>query len=102
MIEENAILGGNGAHQATKKLKITIPAGVRNGTRWRRDAVNEMASWDLYVYLFLNEDAEFQRDGINILGIKISYLQAILVLLGGEYSRPAGGTYSSRNAAIPL
>jgi len=28
MIEENAILGGNGAHQVTKKLKITIPAGV--------------------------------------------------------------------------
>jgi molecular chaperone DnaJ len=34
---------------------------------------------DLYVYLFVEEDAEFQRDGINILSeIKISYLQAIL------------------------
>jgi molecular chaperone DnaJ len=29
--------------------------------------------------LFINEDAEFKRDGINILSeIKISYLQAIL------------------------
>ncbi len=36
-------------------------------------------SGDLYVYLFVNEDAEFQRDNINILSeIKISYLQAIL------------------------
>jgi len=34
---------------------------------------------DLYVYLFVNEDEEFQRDGINVLSeIKISYLQAIL------------------------
>jgi len=33
----------------------------------------------LYVYLFVNEDSEFHRDGINILSeVKISYLQAIL------------------------
>jgi DnaJ-class molecular chaperone len=36
-------------------------------------------SGDLYVYLFVNEDQEFHRDGINIISeIKISYLQAIL------------------------
>lgn len=34
---------------------------------------------DLYVFLFVNEDKEFERDGINILSnLKISYLQAIL------------------------
>jgi molecular chaperone DnaJ len=34
---------------------------------------------DLYVFLFVNEDAVFKRDGINILSdLKISYLQAIL------------------------
>jgi molecular chaperone DnaJ len=33
----------------------------------------------LYVYLFIEEDAEFRREGISILSeIKISYLQAIL------------------------
>jgi molecular chaperone DnaJ len=43
-------------------------AGVRGGT-----------PGDLYVYLFVEEDAEFKRDGINILSeLQVSYLQAIL------------------------
>jgi molecular chaperone DnaJ len=34
---------------------------------------------DLYVYLFVQSDPEFEREGINILSeVKISYLQAIL------------------------
>ena len=85
MIEEKCdTCSGNGAHQVTKKLKITIPAGVDNGTRLRISAEGDAGQrngppGDLYVYLFLNEDPEFQRDGINILSeIKISYLQAIL------------------------
>jgi len=85
MIEEKCnTCDGKGAHQVTKKLKITIPAGVDNGTRLRISSEGDAGqrngpSGDLYVYLFINEDAEFQRDGINILSeIKISYLQAIL------------------------
>ncbi len=75
---------GKGAHQVTKKLKITIPAGVDNGTRLRISAEGDAGQrngppGDLYVYLLIDEDAEFKRDGINILSeIKISYLQAIL------------------------
>jgi molecular chaperone DnaJ len=75
---------GKGARQVTKKLKITIPAGVDNGTRLRISGEGDAGQrggppGDLYVYLFVNEDEEFQRDGINILSeIKISYLQAIL------------------------
>lgn len=76
--------GGAGRKQETKKLKITIPPGVDNGTRLRvsREGDAGLRSGppgDLYVYLFVEEDAEFQRDGINILSdLKISYLQAIL------------------------
>lgn len=76
--------GGNGRKQETKKLKITIPPGVDNGTRLRVSKEGDAGlrggpPGDLYVYLFVEEDAEFQRDGINILSeIKISYLQAIL------------------------
>ncbi|MGQ4645763.1 molecular chaperone DnaJ [Lyngbya aestuarii] len=76
--------GGAGRKQETKKLKITIPAGVDNGTRLRvsgeGDAgVRNGPPGDLYVYLFVKEHEEFQRDGINILSeMKISYLQAIL------------------------
>jgi molecular chaperone DnaJ len=75
---------GKGANQVTKKLKITIPAGVDNGTRLRISQEGDAGqrggpAGDLYVYLFVNEDEEFQRDGINVLSeIKLSYLQAIL------------------------
>ena len=75
---------GKGANQVTKKLKITIPAGVDNGTRLRISNEGDAgtrggAPGDLYVYLFVNEDEKFQRDGINVLSeIKVSYLQAIL------------------------
>jgi len=85
MIEEKCdTCDGKGAHQVTKKLKITIPAGVDNGTRLRISGEGDAGerngpSGDLYVYLFINEDSEFRRDGINVLSeIKISYLQAIL------------------------
>lgn len=76
--------GGKGQQQVAKKLKITIPAGVDNGTRLRVQSEGDAGkrngpSGDLYVYLFVNEDSEFERDGINIRSeVKVSYLQAIL------------------------
>lgn len=85
MIEDKCeSCGGNGQRQETKKLKINIPAGVDNGTRLRVSGEGDAGqrggpAGDLYVYLFVNEDAEFRREGINILSeLKISYLQAIL------------------------
>ncbi len=85
VVEEKCeVCGGNGQRQETKKLKINIPAGVDNGTRLRVSNEGDAGqrsgpSGDLYVYLFVNEDPEFQREGINILSeLKISYVQAIL------------------------
>lgn len=78
------VCGGSGQTQETKKLKITVPAGVDNGTRLRVSGEGDAGlrggpAGDLYVYLFVAEDAAFKRDGINILSdLKISYLQAIL------------------------
>lgn len=75
---------GSGQKQEAKKLKITIPAGVDNGTRLRVSGEGDAGQrsgppGDLYVYLFVNDDPKFERDGINILSeVKISYLQAIL------------------------
>ncbi len=75
---------GTGQVQKSKKLKITVPAGVDNGTRLRVSGEGDAGMrsgppGDLYVYLFVNEDPNFKRDGINILSeLKISYLQAIL------------------------
>ncbi len=75
---------GAGRQQETKKLKITIPPGVDNGTRLRvsgeGDAgVRSGTPGDLYVYLFVESDKEFIREGINIRSeLTVSYLQAIL------------------------
>lgn len=75
---------GAGNKQETKKLKINIPAGVDNGTRLRVSGEGDAgrkggAAGDLYVYLFVNEDSLFERQGISILSqVKINYLQAIL------------------------
>ncbi len=75
---------GQGRKQETKKLKITVPAGVDNGLRLRISGEGDAglrggSTGDLYAYLYVNEDADFRRDGINVLStIKISYLQAIL------------------------
>ena len=75
---------GAGRLQETKKLKITIPPGVDNGTRLRVSGEGDAGMrngtpGDLYVYLFVESDKEFTREGINIRSEKtVSYLQAIL------------------------
>ncbi|MEO1590041.1 MAG: molecular chaperone DnaJ [Cyanobacteria bacterium J06632_22] len=85
VVEERCeVCGGSGHKQETKKLKITVPAGVDNGTRLRVSGEGDAGQrsgppGDLYVYLFVNEHDSFKRDGINILSdLKVSYLQAIL------------------------
>ncbi|MFH7244485.1 MAG: molecular chaperone DnaJ [Spirulina sp.] len=78
------VCGGSGQTQETKKLKITVPAGVDNGTRLRVSGEGDAGmrggpAGDLYVYLFVSEDTAFKRDGIHILSdLRVSYLQAIL------------------------
>ena len=85
IIEEKCeACGGAGRKQESKKLKITIPPGVDNGTRLRVSREGDAGArggtpGDLYVYLFVNEDKEFEREGNNILSeATISYIQAIL------------------------
>jgi molecular chaperone DnaJ len=75
---------GAGRKQETKKLEITVPKGVDNGTRLRISREGDAGMrggppGDLYVYLMVAEDREFRREGINILStVQVSYLQAIL------------------------
>jgi molecular chaperone DnaJ len=84
VIEDKCESCNGGRKQETKKLKITIPKGVDNGTKLRIGREGDAGfrsgpPGDLYVYLYVEEDAEFRREGINILSkIQISYLQAIL------------------------
>lgn len=75
---------GEGLLQTNKKLRITVPPGVDSGTRLRVSGEGDSGRrngppGDLYVYLFVEPDEMFQRDGLNILSeLDISYLQAIL------------------------
>jgi DnaJ-class molecular chaperone/uncharacterized caspase-like protein len=72
----------NGRKQETETLRITIPAGVDNGTRLRVASEGDAGIYggsagDLYVYLFVDEDKKFKRDGVNILSsVQISQAQA--------------------------
>lgn len=76
--------GGSGQKQTNKKLKITVPAGVENGTRLRVSGEGDAGkrngpAGDLYVYLVVNEESKFRREGIDIHSdLNVSYLQAIL------------------------
>jgi molecular chaperone DnaJ len=76
--------GGAGRKQETKKLKITIPAGVDTGTRLRVSREGDAGlkggpPGDLYVYLAVDTDKVFRRDGINVQSeVEVNYLQAIL------------------------
>jgi molecular chaperone DnaJ len=85
VIEEKCdVCGGSGRKQETKKLKITIPAGVDNGMKLRVAREGDAGlkggpPGDLFVYLTVETDEEFQREGNDIKSdITISYIQAIL------------------------
>ncbi|MGL5035753.1 MAG: molecular chaperone DnaJ [Microcystaceae cyanobacterium] len=85
VIEEKCeTCNGAGRKQETKKLKITVPAGVDDGTRLRVSREGDAGlksgpAGDLYVYLMVERDREFIREGLNIRSdLTISYLQAIL------------------------
>jgi molecular chaperone DnaJ len=78
---------GHGRKAVERKLLVTVPAGVDNGTQLRLTGEGEAGAkgappGDLYVELRIKPDPRFERDGSNLYGeIEVSYLQAIL---GGE------------------
>lgn len=85
VIEEKCeVCAGVGRKQETKKLKITIPPGVDNNNRLRVAAEGDAGlkggpPGDLYVYITVEPDEEFKRDGFDIkTDLTVSYLQAIL------------------------
>jgi molecular chaperone DnaJ len=73
---------GSGHIEAKKSVTINIPAGVEQGTRLKLSGEGDVgeqggASGDLYIFLFVQQDSEFQRDGNNLLSeVLISEEQA--------------------------
>lgn len=85
VIEEKCeTCAGRGERLVTKTVKISIPAGVDDGRRLRVAGHGDGGRrggppGDLYVFITVDKDPEFQREGINIISeLKISYIQAIL------------------------
>lgn len=78
---------GQGRTKAKRKIKITIPAGVDNGTRLRVSGEGEGGyrggpAGDLFVEMRVNEHEVFEREGDHLFAqLDVSYLQ---FLLGGE------------------
>lgn len=82
---------GKGKTKKTKKLTITIPAGVRNGTRLRIPNEGEpgdlgSSQGDLYIVTFVKPHKIFERKGDDIwLEISIPFTTAAL---GGKINIP--------------
>jgi molecular chaperone DnaJ len=78
---------GAGRTAVHRKILVTVPAGVDNGTQLRMTGEGESGvrggpQGDLYIDLRIKPDARFERDGAHLLAeLEVSYLQAIL---GGE------------------
>ncbi len=75
---------GSGRTAVERKLLITVPAGVDNGTQLRLNGEGEAGgkgapAGDLYVDLRVKADPRFERNGSNLYGeLEINYLQALL------------------------
>lgn len=75
---------GRGRTVVERKLLVTVPAGVDNGTQLRMTGEGEPGRpggvlGDLYVELRVKPDPRFEREGSHLIGrLEISYLQALL------------------------
>lgn len=75
---------GNGEELVRKSVEIKIPAGVDNGSRLRVAGQGEPGTLggprgDLYVYIYVAKDPEFERNGNDIVVEQnISFAQAAL------------------------
>lgn len=78
---------GEGRKAQQRKIRLTIPPGVDNGTRLRVTGEGEGGfmggpAGDLFVEIRVKNHKDFERRGEDLVGeIHLSYLQA---LLGGE------------------
>jgi molecular chaperone DnaJ len=96
--------GGNGLTREYEKIKVKIPAGIKDGQTIRLENLGEAGekggeAGDLYVNVHVLSDERFSRDGDDIHSeVKISFSQAALgdkiavETIGGEVKLkiPAG------------
>jgi len=82
---------GTGKQKITKKIEVTVPAGVDTGSRLRMQGEGEAGSkggsrGDLYIYIHVKDHPIFDRHGYDIVcDVPISFPTAAL---GGEVEIP--------------
>jgi molecular chaperone DnaJ len=75
---------GNGRKRATRKIRLTVPAGVDNGTQLRVTGEGEGGyrggpAGDLYVEIRVREHKSFSRHDLDLLTeVEVPYTQALL------------------------
>lgn len=75
---------GSGIIRRNKTIEINIPAGADTGVRMRvagegEPGINGGPKGDLYVYIFVKDDSEFERDGDDLYRrVDISFATAAL------------------------
>lgn len=75
---------GSGRVRHTKKLQVTIPAGVDDGTRLRLAGEGEAGTHggptgDLYVFISINTHPIFKRDGMHLhMEVPVNMVDAAL------------------------
>ena len=83
--------GGEGRHEKGSRIKLTIPAGIDEGSRLRSSGGGEAGTrgagnGDLYVVIHLREHSIFTRDGSDLhCRMPISF---VTTALGGEIEVP--------------
>jgi len=83
--------GGEGRHEKGSRIKLTIPAGIDEGSRLRSSGggvagTRGAGNGDLYVVIHLREHSIFTRDGSDLhCRMPISFVTAAL---GGEIEVP--------------
>lgn len=75
---------GDAYRQVSKKLRVTVPAGIADGNRLRlsnegQPGANGGPNGDLYIFFTVKEHSFFERDGYDLrCTIPISVTQAVL------------------------
>ena len=93
---------GTGRVKTKKKIKVTIPPGIEDGTRLRFRGGGDKGergggSGDLFILVHINDDPIFERDGLNIIyHAKIGIATASL---GGTIEVPT--LYGKETLEIP-
>lgn len=111
---------GQGRTEGSKKLSLTIPGGVDNGTRLRVSGEGDAGPMggppgDLYVAISIKPHAVFQRDGYHVLSIQhVNYADLVLgtgievpTLEGSEHIKIPAGTqnghvFTLKGQGIPM